>query len=312
MHHRSVAPGLAAMARLGTAAVAAALVAVMAAPAAGASTTYPVTPDIVVGGDQALPDPAAAPAGADLASCHSTTHPYPVVLVDGTFANQRDDFGALAPVLANAGYCVYTFAYGAPPSQFVQSIGSVPASAQQLAAEVADVKASTGASRVDLVGHSQGGMLAEYYTKLLGGAPDVHALVGLSPSTHGTTEEGLLTLAAAIPGANAVLAAGCQACVDQESASPVIKALDTGPIAQPGVATTVIETRDETVVTPVGSSFIEEPGVTDEYVQSFCPFDPVDHVDLPYDQVVLRLVQNALDPSTATAPDCARAFPYPA
>jgi pimeloyl-ACP methyl ester carboxylesterase len=235
-----------------------------------------------------------------------------VVLVNGTFANAEDDFGALAPTLANAGYCVYTFDYGAPSSQFVQSIGPVPQSARTLAAFVQQVLAATGAGQVDLVGHSQGGLLAEYYAKILGGAPYVHDLVGLSPTTHGTTLDGLTVLSGYYPGANQFLGSACQACIDQQAGSPVVTALDRGPIAQRGVTYTIIETRNETVVTPVGSSFIREPGVTNEYVQSFCPLDTVDHADLSYDQAVFRLVFNALDPATAHAPDCLHAFPYPA
>jgi triacylglycerol esterase/lipase EstA (alpha/beta hydrolase family) len=280
--------------------------------ASASAATYPVAPNIVVAGLNALPDPAAPPPGANPASCHSSAHPYPVVLVNGTFANQEDDFGALAPTLANQGYCVYTFAYGAPPQQYVQSVGPIAASAQTLAAYVHRVLVSTGASKVDLVGHSQGGMLAEYYAKVLHGASHVHDLVGLSPSTHGTTLLGLELLAQVIPGANAFMAAGCAACVDQEHGSAALQPLDTGPIAQAGVHYTIIETRNEFVVTPVGSSFIREPGVRNEYVQASCPLDPVDHADLPYDQVVLQLVANVLDPATAHSPDCLHAFPFPA
>jgi hypothetical protein len=61
----------------------------------------------------------------------------------------------------------------------------------------------------------------------------------------------------------------------------VITTLDAGPIAQPGIKYTIIETKNETVVTPVGSSFIKKAGVANEYVQQFCPFDPVDHVNWP-------------------------------
>src|SRR5579875_1252706 len=293
------------------AALALAALGLSAAPASAAAS-YPVAPDIAVAAALAARDPAQAPPGANVPGCHSSAHPYPVVLVNGTFANAEDDFGALAPTLANAGYCVYTFAYGAPSSQFVQSIGAVPQSAQTLASFVQYVLAATGAPKADLVGHSQGGMLAEYYAKLLGGAPYIHDLVGLSPTTHGTTLDGLTTLAGYFPGANQFTGALCPACTGQEAGSPVIRALDNGPIAQPGVSYTIIETRNETVVTPVGSSFISEPGVTNEYVQSFCPLDTVDHVNLPYDQVVFQLVLNALDPATARAPDCLHAFPYPA
>ncbi len=291
---------------------AAASFAMLGSGASASPASYPVAPNIVVGGANALPNPAAPPPGANLAGCHSRTHPYPVVLVNGTFANQEDDFAALAPTLANGGYCVYTFAYGAPAQQFVQSIGPIAQSAQTLAAYIQQVRSSTGATKVDLVGHSQGGMLAEYYAKVLGGAPFVHNLIGLSPSTHGTTLGGLEVLANSIPGANAVLAAGCAACVDQENGSAALRPLDTGAIAQPGVRYTIIETTNEFVVTPVGSSFISEPGVTNEYVQTSCPFDPVDHADLPYDRVVLQLVSNALDPGTAQSPNCWQGFPYPA
>lgn len=283
------------------------------AGATTADTSYPVAPNIAAGIAAALPDPSQPPPGSNLASCSlSAAHPYPVVLVNGTFANSEDDFAALAPTLANAGYCVYTFNYGGTPGAFVQSTGPVTTSAQQVAAEVDHVRSVTGAAKVDLVGHSQGGMLAEYYTKVLGGASKVHSVVALSPTTHGTTLDGLTLLAAVFPGANGLVGTACPACADQEAGSAVITRLDTGAIAQSGVTYTVIETLNETVVTPVGSAFINEPGVTNRYVQSQCPLDTVDHADLPYDQVVLQDVKNALSPSTAQAPNCLHAFPYPA
>jgi triacylglycerol esterase/lipase EstA (alpha/beta hydrolase family) len=292
-------------------AAAASLIALAASPAA-ATPSYPVAPNIVAGAAKAATDPAQAPPGANVAGCHSDEHPHPVILVNGTFANQEDDFGALAPTLANSGYCVYTFAYGAPAHSFIQSTGHVPASARELGAEVSRVLATTGAKKVDLIGHSQGGMLAEYYAKLLGGARHVDKIVGLSPSTHGTSLLGLTALAKALPGVNQLAASACPACTDQEAGSEVIKRLDSGAIAQPSVDYTVIETRNEAVVTPVGSSFIREPGVHNQYVQSSCPFDVVDHVDLPYDRVVFQLVENALDPASAQHPNCAQEFPYPA
>ena len=273
---------------------------------------YAVAPNIAAGIALALPSPASPPPGANLSSCTSAQHPVPVVLVNGTFANMEDDYGALAPDLANAGYCVYTFNYGGTAGAFLQSIGPVPASAQQLAAFVSQVRSQTGAAQVDLVGHSQGGMLAEYYAKIGGGASSIHNLVALSPTTHGTTLDGLAILASFIPGANQIVRSACPACNDQETGSAVITQLDNGPIAQAGVHYTVIETQDEFVVTPVGSSFIQEPGVVNEYVQDDCPLDFVDHADLSYDNVVIRLVKNALSPSTAQSPDCFIAFPAPA
>ncbi len=271
---------------------------------------YDVAPNIGVGIALAAINPAAAPDGANLARCHSRVDPYPVVLVNGTFSVMQSDFAALAPHLANAGYCVYTFNYGgAYPTAPIQAIGPVATSVQQLATFVQQVKAATGAARIDMVGHSQGGMLTEYYAKVLQGAANIHTIVALSPTTHGTTLDGLTNLAAFFPGANALVQNACPACSDQEVGSAIIDTLDQGPIAQTGVNYTIIETLNENVVTPVGSSFINEAGVLNEYVQSFCPYDTVDHMDLSYDNVVFQLIQNALAPKSAHQPSCRSEFP---
>lgn len=293
------------------AAAAALLIGGLAQPAAAA--TYPVQPNIVAGAAAAASNPDAPPPGTNNFSCKPTTqHPYPVVLIPGTFSVMEDDFGALAPILANAGYCVFSLNYGGTQGSLIQAIGSSAASAQQVAALVTKVKQATGVSQVDLLGHSQGAMLGEYYIKVLDGAPNVHAYVGLSPTTHGTTLDGLTALAAFFPGANKFLGSLCQACVDQESGSAFLAPLDSGSIANPAISYTVIETLNETVVTPVGSSFINESGVHNEYVQSACWNDTVDHADLAYDQVTIQEAMNALDPAHATSPNCAKAFPYPA
>jgi len=285
--------------------------ALLAAPAFAGS--YTVAPNIGMGIYYAMGNPNMSPPGANLSSCSLAQHPYPVVLVNGTFSVMEDDFGALAPHLANDGYCVYAFNYGAPYyGSFIEATGAVPASAGQLAGFVQQVLGQTGARKVDLIGHSQGGMLAEYYAKIDGGAPYIHNLVALSPTTHGTTLNGFAIAAQYFPGANLVVGTGCQACVDQESGSAVIQQLDNGPIAQAGVGYTVIETQDEYVVTPVGSAFINEPGVTNEYVQTFCSGDYVDHGDLSYDNVVFQLIENALSPATAQSPNCALAYPMSA
>lgn len=290
----------------------AALLATLLASGTRASAQYFVAPSSLVGLGLAALDPDAQPVGANRPACKSTLDPYPVVLVNGTFSVSESDFGGMAPSLANAGYCVYTFNYGGHnPNDLIQAIGPIAASAQMLATFVEQVKATTGAEKVDLVGYSQGGMLGEYYTKVLGGARNVHALVALAPTTHGTTLDGISALAAFFPGVSQIVATSCPACIQQVAGSPVITALDAGSIAQSGVRYTIIETRNETVVTPVGSSFIAEPGVVNEYVQQFCPFDAVDHVNMPYDNVVIQLVKNALSPSTALPPNCLHQFPYP-
>jgi len=287
--------------------------ALMVGASTAAAANFPVQPNIVAGALAAAANPDQSPPGTNNFACKpSTAHPFPVVLIPGTFSVMEDDFGALAPILANAGYCVFSLNYGGTPGALIQAVGPSATSAQQVAAFVTKVKQATGVAKVDLVGHSQGGLLGEYYLKVLGGAPNVHSFVGLSPTTHGTTLDGLTNLASFFPGANNVVGALCAACVDQEKGSAFLAPLDSGPIVQAGVHYTVIETLNEFVVTPVGSSFINESGVTNMYVQSQCFNDTVDHADLAYDQVTIQDVFNALDPAHTHAPNCFLAFPAPA
>ena len=44
----------------------------------------------------------------------------------------------------------------------------------------------TGAKKVQVVGHSQGGMMPRYWIKCLGGKSKVEDLVGFAPSNNGT------------------------------------------------------------------------------------------------------------------------------
>src|ERR1700730_9710751 len=124
---------------------------------AGAAAPLPVG-NFASGTATELTDPGGNPPGSDIWSCRpSTAHPYPVILVHGTLANENFSWQALSPMLANAGYCVYTFNYGANGSTFghLYGLADIPQSAQQLSAFVKTVLTSTGASQVDMVGHSQ-------------------------------------------------------------------------------------------------------------------------------------------------------------
>lgn len=262
-----------------------------------AAPSYPVLHSLAAGVIASLADPSAPPPGVNVPCAPSAAHPRPVVLVNGTFANMTDDWSYLGPTLANAGYCVYSTPLGGNPHSVIQTIGPVATSAAQLASFVDSVRTATGSSTVDLVGHSQGGLIAEYYTKFLG-AGKVSTVVGLSPTTHGTTLSGLATLAGFFPGALELVGVACPACADQTPGSAVITRLNTGPIAVPGVRYTIIETRNEFVVTPAGTAaFIREPGVRNLWVQDYCWFNLVDHASLSYDRTTAQLVFNALDPA---------------
>ena len=287
---RRIAPGLGISL---SAAAALAVAAVDWTPAAAASATQSAR----------TASTAAQLAGVNNFSCKPTAaHPRPVVLVHGTFATMGE-FVALAPRLARAGYCVFALNYGCQNGQqLVCATAPIEDSALQLAAFVDRVLAATGAAQVDLVGHSQGGMMPRQYLKFLGGATRVHELIGLAPSNHGTTLDGLKALVAAIPGGSTL----CDACQEQLAGSAFLAELNAGGDTVPEVQYTVIETRYDEVVTPYTSAFLSGPSVTNVLLQDACPPDLTGHAAIVVDPNAIGWVLHALDP-TSPAPAC---FPF--
>jgi triacylglycerol esterase/lipase EstA (alpha/beta hydrolase family) len=254
--------------RAGRAAVAAVVAALMLCGTTGAA------------GAQSLPAPGIPPPGANDPGCRpAAAHPDPVVLVHGTFGDMTASWDLISPVLRGLGYCVFALDYGH------RGTDPVERSAAELGAFVDRVLATTRASHVLLVGHSQGGMMPRYWMRFLGGAAKVRGLVGLAPSNHGTT-------VAAAPAAGR---GGCAACADQVAGSPFLTRLNAGGDTLPGIDYTVVETRYDEVVTPYTSAFLAGPGVTNVTIQDACPLDPVEHVGIIYDAVALQWVVDALD-----------------
>jgi triacylglycerol esterase/lipase EstA (alpha/beta hydrolase family) len=279
-----------------------ALALVSAAPA-GASS------DLPVGGlAQAVVNFVASPnavAGANDFNCKpSAEHPTPVVLVHATGVNLGANWVALSPMLANAGYCVYAFNYGMTWLSLgrIGGLGEISASARTLASFVDRVLASTHASKVDLVGHSQGGMMPNYYLKFLGGAAKVRTVVGLAPSNHGTTLDGIVTLGSALNllgFANSILwGFGVPGLAEQEVGSSFQTHLFAGGDTVAGPRYVVIETTHDEVVTPYTNAFLSGPNVTNIVLQDQCPTDPVGHIGIFTDGPALQDVANQLGPNT--------------
>ena len=322
------------------AALAAAVCLTAAAPAASAATPVP-RPAVAgpapalsdnpygtlgaVSGSLALAasvtDPDRSPAGADDFTCKpSAAHPYPVVLVHGTVENAFGNWSGLAPVLKNAGYCVFALNYGeSKPHALLKATAHIPDSAKQLAAYVDRVLAATGASKVDLVGHSQGGgLMPQWYLRFEGGAAKVHHLVGISPSSHGTTGSGLVHVADGVTDvaghAGKPLGLDSPAFKDQTVGSEVVRQLYANGDTEPGVTYTNIVTKTDVVVTPYTNQFLTagpDATVHNILLQSVCPLDLTGHVGVAYDPNVYQLVLNALDPAHYETVRCAL-MPVPA
>ncbi|MFB7909973.1 esterase/lipase family protein [Kitasatospora sp. NPDC056076] len=296
--------------------MAGALLVAAAAPAAAAPAV--ATPAAAAApASAALPpdgDSVASPPGANDWSCRpSAAHPDPVVLVHGTFANRYENWLALSPLLKGLGYCVFALDYGTVPGITstgsglllpIGGLGPVPASAAQLAHFVDLVRSATGAAKVDIVGHSQGGMLPNYYLKFLGGASKVDRLIGLAPSNHGTTLDGITKLAPYFPGVADLIYTVCQACRDQAVGSAFNATMASRPDTVPGVHYTVISTVYDEVVTPWRTQFLNGSDVDNQVLQDHCPVTLAEHVAIAFSPTALHLVTNALDPAHATPVFC--------
>ncbi|MFI9121978.1 esterase/lipase family protein [Streptomyces bikiniensis] len=257
--------------------------------------------------DRAETVAAASSRGWNDFSCKpSAAHPRPVVLVHGTFGNSVDNWLGLAPYLVNRGYCVFSLDYGQLPGvPFFHGLGPVEASAGQLATYVDRVLAATGAPEVDLVGHSQGGMMPRWYLKFLGGADKVNALVGIAPNSHGTTLLGLTRLLPYFPGVEDLISSSTPGLADQVAGSPFVTRLNEGGDTVPGVRYHVIATQYDEVVTPYRSQFLSGPNVTNVLIQDKCALDLSEHVAIgTVDRVTFHEVANALDPARATPTTC--------
>lgn len=254
---------------------------------------------------------ATAPSsGFDNWSCKpSAAHPNPLVLLHGLGGNGPGNYSFLGPYLAAKGYCAFTLTYGqATPAIPVGGTVSITQSSAEIEAFVNRVREITGAAKVDIVGHSEGGFQSLYGPKVRGYSAKVGKVVALAPPTHGTTFGGLVSVGDYL-GLRALVDQvlrefGCPACDEIIVGGSAVAALTNGPIAQAGVRYTVIASRFDALVTPHETSFVREPGVTNQFVQDTCPLDPVGHVGLAFDPTVAQLVANALDPAHAKSVIC--------
>jgi triacylglycerol lipase len=263
---------------------------------------------------------AASSSGYNDWSCRPTAaHPDPVVLVHGLGATGPANWGYIGPLLAANGYCAFALTYGINPAALLsQSGGQLPMeqSAQQLAAYVDQVRQATGAAKVDIVGHSEGSLMPDYYVKFLGGAAVVNRYVGITPLWQGTNLLGLGSLAAAgqasgLTGAlvSLVTQGGCQSCPEFLPGSAFLTKLNSGGgPAVAGVTYTMLMTRYDELVSPYTSGVLQAPNATNIVMQDQCPFDLSGHAGMAVDPNVGQDVLNALDPAHAHAVACSPAL----
>ncbi|WP_334143278.1 esterase/lipase family protein [Rhabdothermincola sp.] len=217
--------------------------------------------------------PFAATAGA-------TTTKDPVIIVAGTFspaiANEP-----LAARLRNDGYKVWI--YELPGL----GLGDIGQTSRPLATLVDQVRAQTGSAKVDLIGHSQGGLVARYYVKYLGGSAKVDRVISLGAPHYGTYVANIadfLGLGSCI---------GIVACEQMAIGSAFLNDLNAGPDVIAPVKYTNIYTAQDELVRPVTNATLRD-GAENVKVQDQCWLRVVGHLGLILDGTVYDGVRDAL------------------
>src|SRR5438876_5841473 len=116
-------------------------------------------------------------------------------------------------------------------------------SQNELAPFIDRVLAATGASKVDIVGHSEGSLMPNHYVKFLGGAAKVDRYVGITPLWEGTD---LLMASQSPQSARSFIAQGCPSCPEFFKGSDFITKMGgRAGAAMAGVSYTMIMTKSD-------------------------------------------------------------------
>ena len=273
----------------------------------------------------AAPAPAAyaeAPTGGfDDSLCRpSRVHSDPIVFLHGIGANKDLGFGLadMATWTSEQGYCAFGITYGAHPAfPTVGGLRPVAESAAEIKDFILRILDRTGAEKVDIVGHSEGGFQALYVPKTQGIADKIDTVIAIAPPTHshkttyGAMLEQAFQLGARDVVQQALTVVGAPAAYDMMPGGGGSTELHNGPVTQPGVRYVIITSlHDQLIAPPQEVSFLQEPGVTNRLVQEVCPEDTAGHAGEALDPNIWRMVANELDPAHAETFECVPALPF--
>ncbi|MGW2239430.1 lipase family alpha/beta hydrolase [Streptomyces sp. NPDC001759] len=223
--------------------------------------------------------PASLPAPDGAAQLPTGTRP-PVVLLHG-FIDNRSVFVLLRRSLVQSG------------RQQVESLNYSPltcdirSAAELLGRHIEEICERTGSDRVDVVGHSLGGLIARYYVQRLGGDSRVRTLVTLGTPHSGTS---------VVPLANA---------------HPIVRQMRPGSELieelkrpAPGCRTHFISFWSDLdhLMSPLETACIDHPDLMAQNVQ----VSGVGHLALPVHPAVATGIRQALDADLPGAEAAAR------
>ena len=171
--------------------------------------------------------------------------------------------------------------------------GDLDAEAAHLGRVAEQVLSETGATSVDVVGYSAGGVVARLWVREHGGDSRARRVLTIGSPHHGSSQAAL----------GRELAGGCPtACEQLVPDSDLLRRLNAGDETPAGPEWATVRSRGDQVVTPVDSAALD--GAINILVQDVCPGVAVSHGELPGTPVTLAALDAVLgvDPPVGVAP----------
>ncbi|MBN1802961.1 MAG: alpha/beta fold hydrolase [Candidatus Lokiarchaeota archaeon] len=159
----------------------------------------------------------------------------PILFVHG-YTGSASNWNTMISRFRSAGYeddLLYAFTFSNPSSA---SSGINERNAGEISGWVDYILSQTGASEIDIIGHSMGGLSSRWYIKYLGGTSKVDDYVSLGTPQHGTT---------------------LSFWGDMRPGSSFLNRLNSGDETPSGVDWTTVRTEDDELVHPIDTAMLD-------------------------------------------------------
>jgi triacylglycerol lipase len=204
------------------------------------------------------------------------SEPGPVLLVPG-YGGNVSSLEPVAAALRSAGRAAVVVT---PPGD---GTGDLGAQAIHLGDVAEHAVHDSGATSVDVIGYSAGGVVARLWVREQGGDRLARRVLTLGSPHHGTVQAAL----------GADFAGGCPpACEQLVPDSDLLRRLNAGDETPEGPLWATIRSTSDQVVTPVDSAALE--GAVNIRIQDVCQASTAAHGELPRDPVVLAALGSVL------------------
>lgn len=184
------------------------------------------------------------------------THESPVLYIHGVTSRSRA-FRPNAERLRDEGFWVWGYDYGDMFAPGFYGMGNLDSIIEDVHANVDHVLEQTGAEQLDIVAHSQGGLMTKLFIAN-GGAPKVRRVVAMGANFHGTDVRGRATrfapLISRYPRAASALAS--PGVIQQLADSPWVRTHLNVPDTYPEIVYTSLYSPADVLVTPNETSML--------------------------------------------------------